>query len=137
MNKWRIKMKLRDSDLEVSIHREAARYCVLVRYNKNKVIKEIKINPITSNGHYPIDRTYEIRGQKIKRTIWDDEWHISTEQIFNSVNDIPDNEMFSYLDEGAYDGELVKSILGGTPLEDIAEKFEEISLHVMKYKKRV
>jgi hypothetical protein len=127
--------KLRHSELGFSVLREDARYCVWVRYDKKHVIKQININPVTSNGHYPIDRIYII-GKEIKRITRDDEWHVNLIEEFESVNDIPDQQNFGYLDEGAYDGKIIKPILKGDSLAEIAQTFPEITLSARPYKKR-
>jgi hypothetical protein len=129
-------MKLRDSELGFCVCREKARYCVWVKYDKQKVVREVEINPVTGNGYYPLDRTYKILGEQVKRTTWDDEWHVSSTKVFSSVNQIPNCENFSYVDEEAYDGKILKTILKGNSLEQIARQFQHISLSTKEYQQK-
>lgn len=127
-------MRLNKNDLEFSFHRKNARYTVHIRYNHEKEIKEIEINPVTDNGHYPLDRTYKIHKHSIERIVWDDEMHGGATKHYSSLAQIPEEEHFKYLDEDAYDGQLLRTILKGAPLEKVAKKFQEISLYAEEIK---
>lgn len=128
--------KLKDSEIEFEVYRDKARYSVWVKYDNLKVVRKVEIHPVIDNGYYPLDRIYEILGKQIKRTTWDDEWHVSSTKVFKSVNHIPDYENFSYLDEEAYDGSILKSILKGRSLEQITREFQNISLCTEEYRRK-